>query len=42
MKLRESSMPEEAYWETLFDVPQILDRLEIDSRLKDVVELGCG
>jgi SAM-dependent methyltransferase len=42
MKLRESGMPEEVYWETLFDVPLILDRLGIDARLKDVVELGCG
>ena len=42
MKLRESGMPEEAYWESLFDVPLILDRLEIDGRLGDVIELGCG
>ena len=42
MRLRESGMPEEAYWETLFDVPLILDRLGIDARLKNVVELGCG
>ena len=42
MKLRESGMPEEAYWETLFDVPLILDRLGINSELRDVVELGCG
>lgn len=35
-------MPEEAYWESLFDVPLTLDRLQIDSRLGDVVELGCG
>jgi SAM-dependent methyltransferase len=42
MKLRESGMPEEAYWETLFDVPLILDRLGIDAGLKNVVELGCG
>ena len=42
MKLRESGMPEEAYWETLFDVPLILDRLGIDARLKSAVELGCG
>jgi SAM-dependent methyltransferase len=42
MKLRESGMPEEAYWETLFDVPLILDRLGVDARLRDVVELGCG
>lgn len=42
MKLRESGMPEEAYWETLFDVPLILDRLEINAGLRNVVELGCG
>ncbi len=42
MKLRESGMPEARCWETLSDVDHILDRLEIDSRLRDVVELGCG
>jgi SAM-dependent methyltransferase len=42
MKVRESGMPEEAYWETLFDVPLVLDRLGVDARLRDVVEFGCG
>lgn len=42
MRLRESGMPEETYWETLFDVDLILDRLGIDESLRDVVELGCG
>ncbi len=42
MKVRESGMPEEAYWETLFDVPLILDRLRVDAGLRDVVEFGCG
>ena len=42
MKLRESGMPEEAYWETLLDVPLILDRLGVDNSLRNVVELGCG
>ncbi len=42
MKLRESGMPEEAYWETLFDVPLILDRLGVDARLRNVIEFGCG
>lgn len=42
MKLRESGMPEEAYWETLLDVPLILDRLGVDARLRNVVEFGCG
>lgn len=42
MRLRESGMPEEAYWESMFDVPMTLARLGIDQRLRDVVELGCG
>jgi len=47
MKLRDSGMPDEAYWETLFDVPLVLARLGInatlgDGILGDVVELGCG
>jgi SAM-dependent methyltransferase len=42
MKLRESGMPDEAYWESLFEVASILDRLGIDGRLNDVGELGSG
>ncbi len=42
MKVRESGMPEEAYWESLFDIETILDRLGIDGSLGDVIELGCG
>lgn len=42
MRLRDSGMPEEAYWESLFDVPLVLARLGIDSRIVDVTELGCG
>lgn len=34
-------MPDETYWESLFDVPLILSRLGID-RFQDVAELGCG
>jgi SAM-dependent methyltransferase len=41
MKIRDSGMPEEAYWETLFDVPLVLSRLGAD-RWHDVAELGCG
>lgn len=41
MKIRDSGMPDEAYWETLFDVPLILDRLGI-RQCHDVAELGCG
>lgn len=42
MKLRDSGMPDEAYWETLFDVPLVLAQLGIDGSLGDVAELGCG
>lgn len=42
MKFRESSMPDEAYWESLFDIDTILKRLGINGSLNDIVELGCG
>jgi SAM-dependent methyltransferase len=35
-------MPDEGYWESLFDVDLELDRLGIDKTLCDVAELGCG
>lgn len=41
MKIRDSGMPDETYWETLFDIPLILSRLGI-ARFRDVAELGCG
>jgi SAM-dependent methyltransferase len=41
MKIRDSGMPDEAYWETLFDVPLVLSRLDI-SLFHDIAELGCG
>jgi SAM-dependent methyltransferase len=42
MKLRDSGMPDETWWEGLFDVPLILDWLGIDTQVDDAVELGCG
>jgi len=42
MKIRESGMPEQELWETLFDVETILSRLEINSKINDIVEVGCG
>lgn len=42
MKVPESGMPEETYWESLFDVNLILDRLEIGPAVTHVAELGCG
>ena len=35
-------MPQEIYWESLFDVPLILDRLRIADSKGIVAELGCG
>ncbi len=41
MKIRDSGMPDESYWESLLDVPLILSWLGIDE-FHDVAELGCG
>jgi SAM-dependent methyltransferase len=42
MKYRESGMPEQAYWETLFDIDRILDAFGIGPETGAVAELGCG
>lgn len=42
MKLRESGMPPEGYWETLFDIPGIHDAFGFGPATGDVAELGCG
>jgi SAM-dependent methyltransferase len=42
MKVRDSGMPEEVYWESLFDIPLILDSFAIGTGIGDVVEFGCG
>lgn len=42
MKLRESGMPDRDYWESLLDVPRILDRFGFGADTGDVAELGCG
>jgi ubiquinone/menaquinone biosynthesis C-methylase UbiE len=39
MHLRESSMPPQDYWESLFDTDAILARFDLRG---DVAELGCG
>ena len=35
-------MPPQDYWETLFDVPLILDAFGFGAKTGDVAELGCG
>ena len=42
MKVRESGMPEADYWNTLFDVPLILQSMQIDGSVMLAVEFGCG
>jgi len=42
MRLRDSGMPGEQYWESLFDVGLVVSALGIHSSLKDIAELGCG
>lgn len=42
MKVRDSGMPEQQYWESLFDVDFILDRMGIDGTVGTLVEFGCG
>lgn len=42
MKVRDSGMPEQTYWESLLDVDLILDRLEINKKITSLVEFGCG
>jgi SAM-dependent methyltransferase len=41
-KIRESGMPEEAVWDSFFDVERILDRLQLGQPIGTVVEFGCG
>ena len=43
MLIRESGMPTQAYWETLFDVPLILDAFGFTAdTIGPIAELGCG
>lgn len=42
MRVRDSGMPEETYWESLFNIPAVLDGLEINQQTGDAVEVGCG
>ncbi len=42
MKVRESSMPEQDQWESYFDPPAILTKLELTNASHNVVEFGSG
>jgi len=42
MKVRDSGMPALSYWESLFDVPLILDKMLIDDTINLLIEIGSG
>jgi len=42
MKVNDSGMPEETYWNSLFDLAGIVDWLALPQKTVTVAELGCG
>jgi len=42
MKVFDSGMPDEAYWNSLFDIPTIVDWLNVRTTPGPIVEVGCG
>jgi SAM-dependent methyltransferase len=42
MKVDDSGMPDETYWNSLFDIPRIVDWLNLGNVDAPIVEIGCG
>jgi ubiquinone/menaquinone biosynthesis C-methylase UbiE len=42
MKVIDSGMPEEDYWNSLFNIPLIINWLDLKSISNPIVEVGCG
>lgn len=42
MKVRESGMPDEEFWNDFFNIELVLSKLEINSQVNNLVEIGCG
>jgi ubiquinone/menaquinone biosynthesis C-methylase UbiE len=42
VKIYDSGMPEEKIWDSFFNQPSILSKLQLTSVCKDAVEFGCG
>jgi ubiquinone/menaquinone biosynthesis C-methylase UbiE len=42
MKVNDSGMPEESYWNSLFDIPLIIEWLNLKNVSSPIVEVGCG
>ncbi len=42
MKVDDSGMPGQAYWDSLFDIDGIVDWLDLSKEVRRIVEIGCG
>jgi SAM-dependent methyltransferase len=42
LKINDSGMPDQAYWNSLFDIPLIVDWLNLTVVDAPIVEIGCG
>jgi ubiquinone/menaquinone biosynthesis C-methylase UbiE len=42
MKVFDSGMPEEAYWNSLFDIKAVLAWLNVAEEVSPIAEIGCG
>jgi ubiquinone/menaquinone biosynthesis C-methylase UbiE len=42
MRVVDSGMPDEVYWNNLFDIPRIINWLDIKNIVDPIVEIGCG
>ncbi len=42
MKVQDSGMPEENIWNSFFDIPSILSKMEITIQIQNLVEIGSG
>jgi len=42
MKVLDSGMPEETYWNSLFDIKAILAWLNVTGEISPIAEIGCG
>ncbi len=42
MKVNDSGMPDEAYWNSLFDIEEILTWVNQGNKIAPVAEVGCG
>jgi ubiquinone/menaquinone biosynthesis C-methylase UbiE len=41
-RIRESGMPPDEIWSSFFDVEEILNRMQIDSKVVDAADFACG